>query len=116
MKHYKELLLQKLSTTGWELIEQDDDTDWWLDETWRIKSIQQGWGEEIYILFLVDPQYEGTKKDTAVWAVMAVNEVPTERPIGNQGIIEMDLVKGKFDQKLEGFVQGINEYRNKIGL
>ena len=116
MKHYKELLLKKLSISGWELIEQDTDTDWWLEETWRVKSTQQNWGEEINILFLVDPQYEGTKKSQAVWAVMAAKEVPTERPIGNEGIIEMDLVKGKFDQKLEDFVRGINEYRTKIGL
>ena len=116
MKHYKELLLKKLSASGWELIERDDNTDWWLDEAWRVKSSQQHWGEEIYILFLVDPQYEGTKKDTAVWAVMAAKTVPDERPTGNQGIIAMRLQKGRFDQKLEGFVQGINEYRNSIGL
>jgi hypothetical protein len=47
---------------------------------------------------------------------MAANEVPAERPLGNEGIIQMDLVKGKFDQKLQEFVEGINENRNKIGL
>lgn len=47
---------------------------------------------------------------------MAVNEVPTERPLGDEGIVQMDLVKGKFDQKLQDFVEGINEYRNTIGL
>lgn len=116
MKHYKELLLKKLADSGWELVAQDDDTDWWLEESWQIKSIQQNWGEEIYILFLVDPQYEGAKKSQAVWAVMAVNEVPTERPLGDEEIVQMDLVKGKFDQKLQDFVEGINEYRNTIGL
>lgn len=116
MKHYKELLLKKLAGSGWGLVSQDDDTDWWLEESWKIKSIQQNWGEEIYILFLVDPQYEGAIKSQAVWAVMAVNEVPTERPLGDEGIIQMDLMKGKFDQKLQEFVEGINEYRNKIGL
>lgn len=116
MKHYKELLLKKLSVSGWELMEQDDNTDWWLDEAWRVKSTAQHWGEEIYILFLVDPQYEGTKKDTAVWAVMAAKEVPIERPTGSQGIIQMDLQKGKFDEKLQRFVQGINDFRDNIGL
>jgi len=116
MKHYKELLLKKLADSGWKLTEQDNDTDWWLEEAWKIKSIQQKWGEEIYILFLVDPQYEGTKKSQAVWAVMAVKEVPEDRPLSDEGIFEMDLQKGKFDQKLEEFVQGINVYRNNIGL
>jgi hypothetical protein len=116
MKYYKELLRQKLLSTGWELIEQDDDTDWWLDEAWRLRSTQQHWGEEVYILFLVDPQYEGQKKSTAVWAIMAANGIPAERPIGNEGITEMNLQKGKFNQKLEDFVSNINEYRNNIGL
>ncbi len=113
MKHYKELLLKKLSDSGWELNEQDDDTDWWLEESWKIKSIQQNWGEEIYILFLVDPQYEGVKKSQAVWAVMAVKELPVNRPLSDVGIIEMDLQKGKFDKKLDEFIKGINTYRNK---
>jgi hypothetical protein len=112
MKHYKELLLKKLSNTGWELVEQDDDFDWWLEEAWKIKSIHQSYGLELYILFLVDPQYEGFKKSQAVWAVMAVKEIPNNRPIDNEEIIEMDLQKGKFDQKLENFVSGINKYRN----
>ena len=116
MKHYKELLLNKLTTSGWELIEQDTDTDWWLEEIWRIKSTKQNWGEELNILFLVDPQFEGNNKSQAVWAIMAMKGIPSERPIGDEGIIQMDLVKGKFDQKLETFVQGINEYRNNIGL
>ena len=47
---------------------------------------------------------------------MAIKSIPSERPIGDEGIIQMDLVKGKFEQKLEDFVQGVNEYRNKIGL
>ncbi len=115
MKHYKGLLLKTLSASGWELTQQNDDTDWWLDEAWRVRSTQQHWGEEIYILFLVDPQYEGTKKDTAVWAVMATKELPNERPIGNEGIITMGLQKGKFDQKMQGFVQAINDYRSNIG-
>jgi hypothetical protein len=87
-----------------------------LDEAWRVKSAQQQWGKEIFILFLVDRQHEGTKKDTAEWTVTAVKAVPKERPTGNQGIIEMDLQKEKLDQKLEAFVRGINEYRNNVGL
>ena len=47
---------------------------------------------------------------------MAVIEIPEDRPLGNEGIILMDLQKGSFDQKLEDFVLGVNEYRNKIGL
>ena len=116
MKHYKEWLLTKLTTSGWELIEQDADTDWWLEEFWRIKSTKQNWDKELNILCLVDPQFVGNNKRQAVWAIMAMKGIPSERQVGDKGIIQMDLVKGKFDQKLEAFVQGITEYRNNIGL
>lgn len=116
MKHYKELLLKKLSDTGWELVQQDTDTEWWLEETWKIKSLQDSWGKELNILFLVDPQYDGTNKSQAVWAVMASSKIPKDRPINDEGVTQMDLVKGKFDSKLNEFVDNINAYRSKNGL
>jgi hypothetical protein len=64
----------------------------------------------------VDPRYEGQKKESAVWAITAVNKIPTEWPFGSEGITEMDLLKGKFNQKLEASVSSIIEYRNNIDL
>ena len=116
MKYYKSLLLKKLIDSGWELLEQLDDTDWWLDEMWKVKSVKQYWGYQIFISFLVDLQYVGNNKGSAVWAVVATNTIPTERPINHEYIIEMDLVKGKFDQKLEAFVHGINKHRDEVRL
>ena len=95
------------------MIEQNDDTDWWLEETWKIKSLNQAYGLELYILFLVDPQYDGSNKSQAVWAVSAVDQMPNIRPIEHEEIILIDLQKGKLDQKLEKFILGINEFRNQ---
>ncbi len=116
MKYYKELLLEKLSLSGWELVEINDNTDWWLEEYWQVKSNQQNWGTQIFVLFLVDPMFEGTKKSQAIWAVMATENIPKQRPLGTEGIVLMDLVKGKFDSKLEEFTTIINQYRDNIGL
>lgn len=116
MKYYKELLLAKLIDTGWELVYQDDDTEWWLEEYWTIKSVHQNWGYEILILFLVDPMYEGNDKSQAVWAVGAATNLPINRPIYSECFIEMDLQKGKFDVKLSKFVVGINEHRDRESL
>ncbi|HKD26365.1 MAG TPA: hypothetical protein VKC66_10740 [Xanthobacteraceae bacterium] len=57
MKHYKKLLLAKLTDSGWELLERCDGMEWWLDESWRIRSVKQHWGFELLVLFLVDPAY-----------------------------------------------------------
>lgn len=113
MKYYKELLLKKLAETGWERTVESDDTDWWLESWWKIRSNKQSYGYELYILFLVDPQYDGNNKSSAVWAVGAQREIPHQRPL-NEGICEMDMVKGKFDEKLTKFVSVLNEHRNEI--
>lgn len=114
MKYYKELLLKKLTQSGWELSERVDDTDWWLDECWRIISTRASWGDEIFILFLVDPQYEGLNKHKAVWAVMATTELPDARPSDDGAIILVDLQKGKYEQKLDEFVSGIDRFRSQL--
>lgn len=44
--------------SGWKFHEQADSIDWWLGKYWKIKSIQKSWGMELYILFLINPEYE----------------------------------------------------------
>jgi len=112
MKYYKELLLKKLTYSGWQLVEEDDNTDWWLESYWKLQSIKQNYGQEIFVLFLVDPQYDGHNKSSAVWAVGAYQQIPQERPL-EDGISFMPMMKGKFDEKLTQFVVEINEYRNQ---
>jgi hypothetical protein len=98
MKPYKEILLKKLVNEGWELHRRDDHSDWWADEHWKIKSVVQNWGLKVFIHFLVDPQYEGTKKSSAVWAISATHSMPRDRIEAEQGIALMPLSKGKFDK------------------
>lgn len=113
MKYYKELLLKKLTDSGWELTEEVDDTDWWLESYWKIKSVRQNYGQELFVLFLVDPQYDGHNKGSAVWAVGAYERKPTDRPL-EDGISVISMMKGKFDEKLSEFVNEINVHRNQV--
>ncbi len=112
MRTYKKLLLKKLTESGWELVTRENECEWWLEESWKIKSIRQNWGFELYILFLVDPMYEGNDKSQAVWAVGAALKIPLNRPVKSECFLAMDLQKGQYDSKLSEFVTGISEYRN----
>jgi len=112
MKHYQEQLLSLLHESGWELAVRDDDTEWWSAEQWTIKSLRESWGEELLINFLVDPQYEGLVKHSAVWAVSASIRQPQDRIEAQEGIATMDLVKGKYESKLKSFVSAINRHRH----
>lgn len=115
MKYYKQLFLQELRDDGWELRERNDDCEWWLEEVWKIRSIKQHWGYEVFILFLVDPQYDGADKQRAVWAVAARTELPTQRP-SEGNIATADLQRGKFREQLRALVDAIGRHRNAIGL
>jgi hypothetical protein len=114
MKHYKQLLLQELRDDGWELLERNDDGEWWLEEAWKIRSIKQHWGYEVLILFLVDPQYDGSEKHRAVWAIEVRTELPTTRPL-DKGIAAMDLQRGRFNEKLRALVDAVGRHRDAIG-
>lgn len=112
MKFYKQEILNRLAETGWELVSTDDPGDWWLEEFWVVRSTKQNWGTELYLYFLVDPQYDGNNKGSAVWTVEAFSAQLTERPVGNQSISELYLQKGKFKENIGAFLDGINSYRN----
>ena len=102
MKHYKELLLRTLVDCGWELLGRDDGSEWRLEESWKIRSVRQHWGQEIFVVFLVDPMYDRLEKHRAIWAIAAFTELPAQRPL-HPGIATIDLQKGRFDDKLRTF-------------
>lgn len=63
MATYKDLLLKALMDNGWEQTEVNEEgIDWWGDEVWKIKSNRQQWGLELYLTFLVDPQWDMPRK------------------------------------------------------
>jgi len=116
LRLYKIRLKDLLLENGWELNEIDDETEWWLEELWVITSSKQNWGYKLYLHFLVDLQYEGTNKSSAVWAVSALQEPAKSYTEVNDNVAEMFLQKGKFDENLNQFIQKINKHRNEKGL
>lgn len=113
MKKYKQQLFKKLSESGWELLSDDKSEHWWLESSWKLKSIKQSFGLEIYILFFVDPHYEGNKKESAVHLVEAHKEMPSNRNDESYTLTETDVLVGNYEEKLIEFMDEINEYRVK---
>jgi hypothetical protein len=65
-------LLTLLPEHGWRVAMIEDDLDRWADEMWLLESVWSPVGSRAYVTFLVDPQFDGSrKKGEAVWAVMA---------------------------------------------
>lgn len=54
-KNTRDQILARLADSGWERTGIDDDTDWWVDEHWTIRSVRQEYGLTLVMSFLVDP-------------------------------------------------------------
>jgi hypothetical protein len=108
----RDQILARLSLSGWERTGIDDDTDWWVDEHWTIRSVRQNFGLTLVISFLVDPMYEGNNKGPAVWQIVAGTRVPVDRFDSEKQIAELTMMKGRFDKNLKAFVATIDHFRD----
>jgi len=106
------LLRGRLDHDGWEIATIDDDTDWWIDQHWEIRSTRQAYGLTLFLNFMVDPMYEGRDKSSAVWEITASTHRPTERGDTTGQVAEMAMQKGRLARNLNGFIGELNAYRN----
>ena len=89
----------------------ETESDWWADGHWCVQSTRENWGLTLWINFLVDPQYEGTSKASAVWAVSATADRPRDRLEAGQGIAVADLQRGRQRDKMSQLVEAIIRHR-----
>ncbi|WP_223789430.1 hypothetical protein [Marinicella meishanensis] len=113
MRTDKKQLLDGLHQSGWELVTvHEDSEEWFIDEQWVIQSIQENWGLQVLITFLIDPQFERPrKKGQGVWLIMASLDSPHYFSKAKNQICELTMSKRKFQVKLEEFIQAINHFR-----
>jgi hypothetical protein len=113
MQTYKSQLRRRLADHGWEVVEVMDSDAWWADEFWKVQSRRNLWGFELVLTFLVNPLWDAPRKNgRGVWAVGVTQGVPADRLSAEQGVTELCLMKGLFDEKLTAFVASIDAYRN----
>ncbi|MPZ39066.1 MAG: hypothetical protein GEU95_13610 [Rhizobiales bacterium] len=109
---FRTLLRDRLDHDGWEVAAIDDDTDWWVDQHWRIRSVRQANGLTLFVNFMVDPQYEEADKSSAVWSITASTCLPSGRTDTKSEVAAMVLKKGRLIPNLSGFVCQLNAYRD----
>jgi len=116
MATYKQLLLERLAEDGWEQTESLEIDEWWAEACWRVRSTKQQWGLELFITFLIDPQWDGahTGEKPPVWAIVATEQLPeTRTPTDEVALLSMS--KRHFETKLEEFARELATYRNAEG-
>jgi hypothetical protein len=110
---YKTQLRQLLVDHGWEVVAVSNTDDWWADEYWKVESRRNAWDLQIVLIFLVDPLWDTPrKKGQGVWAVSVTEEIPPDRISAEQGIAQLCMVKGRYDEKLAALIDSLDAYRN----
>ena len=111
-KNTEDQLLDRLSNAGWSIVAKDDDTSWWVDEHWTIRSTSQNYGFELVVNFLVDPMYEGKDKAANVWLVTATSSKPKDRRQAESAPAGMVLSRGKIPENIVKFIEQLDGIRN----
>ena len=109
---FRTLLRGRLDDDGWEVAAIDDDTDWWVDQHWKIRSTRAANGLTLFLNFMVDPLYEGADKRSAVWSITASTCLPTGRTDRHSEVATLVLQKGRLIRNLGEFICQLNAYRN----
>ena len=70
-----------LPDSGWRLAERQQPAEhWWIDELWTLEAVWRPQGRRAYLIFLVDPQWEGPRRfGEGVWAVACSKTLPGDR-------------------------------------
>ena len=114
MSGYKRQILERLVDNGWERLEEVDVPDWWAEDCWKMRSIRESWGLEIFLTFLIDPQWDQSNTDQPeVWAIIATETFPeVQNP--NDQIAHLARSSRGFEFKLKEFIATVNDYQRDL--
>lgn len=103
---------------GWELIETQIPTDWWIAEIWLIKSIWSPTDCYVFLSFNVDEQLEDkTKRNFNVWEIKISLQQSLNWRDDNFDIDTKDdfyeevSIKRNFEKRITEFFDGLAKLR-----
>jgi hypothetical protein len=105
---------------GWELVETQIPTDWWIAEVWLIKSTWSPTDCYIFLSFQVDEQLEDkTKRKFNVWSIKMSLSQPLNWQNDNFNIEFHDVdyaqipIKRKWETRIPEFFGELANLRSK---
>ena len=111
---YRTQLEKALIQHGWEVTKREDRGEWWEAEYWIIESRRNVWSLEVTLSSLVDPQFEGVKNHSAIWAVAANASPPIDRCDAESAISLLTIRDFRLPDMLKALIEQINTYRNQL--
>lgn len=111
---YKYQLEEKLNEFGWQVNKIDTSGEWWDDEHWLVEH-QYDRNLQLYVCFIVDPQFETPrKKGQGIYCIKACEKFPETWLDDSSKIASIEMTKRKFDLKLREFITDLDTFRKEI--
>jgi hypothetical protein len=112
------ILKKTFDKYGWELVETQISTDWWIAEIWLIKSTWSPTDCYVFLSFRVDEELEDkTKRNFNVWSIKLSLNQPLQWQNDNFGIDTSDdfyeeiLIKRNFEKRIIEFFEELAKLR-----
>jgi hypothetical protein len=87
---------------------------WWCDEFWCIQSRREQWGLELFVVFLVDLQWEQPRKlGQGVWQVVTTPSRPTGWTQYDEQLPTVYLSRGRYDENVAQFIAALDQLRRQ---
>lgn len=113
MKEFKKQIQERLEKINWEIDSINEGTEWWLNEYWTIKTKIDPLKNKCFLLFKVDPLYEGNNKiKPTIVEIELFSFYPESRVEKKNLITTIDMRKRKFNSKLDEFILEFEEWIN----
>ena len=113
-------LKELFSKHGWELIESQVPTDWWIAEIWLIKPTWSPTDCYVFLSYDVDEQLEDkTKRNFAVWSIKLSLKQPDywheKMNINTQDEEYLEIpIKRKWEKRIPKIFESLNYLRLKF--
>lgn len=111
--NYKDKIKKELEASNWFVSESEINQAWWNDESWKVTYKYEP--KMCFIIcFIVDPQFEETrKKGQGIYKVLATTVIPENWNDNSNEISSICMTKRKFDLKLNEFLKDLNKFKKQ---
>jgi hypothetical protein len=109
MPNYKQQIEQQLTMSNWQILEIGTIDEWWLQEYWIIQKVKSNFKEKPFIIFKNDPMQDDYSKNSHVIVIEMHSQFPKDRLENKHLITSLNMVKGKFNLKLNTFITELNK-------
>jgi hypothetical protein len=105
-------LERRLERNGWQVVEKEADGQWWVDETWAVRSTWRPQGLRLWLTFLVDPQHDGPRRrGEGVWAIGVTSKRPQDLADVSPTTV---AIRGRWAEVLEELTSVVARLRDDV--